>query len=293
MKKKIILITGTSGFIGYEFLKFALIKKYTVIDILRNKNKSNKKLNILRRKYNKSYKSIFFFKYKDLEIKIKKIKVDNFINFATLYINNHKFVNISNLLESNILFPTMVLDLIHLKTKKVINFGTMMQHNNSVKFKSQNLYAATKSAFEIISDYYFSKTNNTKYYNLKLYESFGTNDNRKKLIPTIIRNYKKSKTTKILSKSLELNIIHVDDIIKAIILIINTNIKSGSYCIKQKKNTNIYKLIVNINKKLKKKIKVKYLNKKASIIKKNKLKILPKWKPTIEIEKKIKHEFYK
>ena len=50
---------------------------------------------------------------------------------------------------------------------------------------------------------------------------------------------------------------------------------------------------------------LKYVNDQAYVVKretpthmfhqkgKNKLKILPKWKPTIKIEKMIKHEFYK
>ena len=68
----------------------------------------------------------------------------------------------------------------------------------------------------MISNFYQYKEKKTKFYNLKLYESFEENDNRKKLIPIIIKNYKKNKSTIIVSKNLELNIIHVDDIINAI-----------------------------------------------------------------------------
>ena len=96
MKKKHIVITGTSGFIGYEFLKFALNQEYNVTDILRIKNKKNKKLKLLKKKYKKNYKSIYFSRYNNLKEKLKKIKVDYFINFATLYINEHKFNNINN-----------------------------------------------------------------------------------------------------------------------------------------------------------------------------------------------------
>ena len=291
MKNKIIVITGTSGFIGYEFLKFALNEKYKVIDILRHKNRKNRKLNSLRRQNKKNYKSIFFSKYNELEKKLKKIKVDYFVNFATLYINNHHFRNINNLVESNILFPTIIYDLVCFKAKKIINFGTMMQHENSIKFNSKNLYAATKNSFEMISNYYLKLNNNTKFYNLNFYESYGLNDGRKKLIPTLIKNYKKDRTTIIFSKNLELNILHISDLIKAIEVIIKSNIKSGSYCLKQKKNTKIKKLINNINKNLKRKLKIKYLNNNASKIIKNKLKILPDWKPTINIDETIKQNF--
>tara|TARA_B100001778_G_C18340676_1_gene517365 strand:- start:222 stop:740 length:519 start_codon:yes stop_codon:yes gene_type:complete len=167
----------------------------------------------------------------------------------------------------------------------------MMQHKSSEKFESKNLYSATKNAFEMISNFYSYKEKNTKFYNLKLYESFGKNDNRKKLIPTIISNYKTKKTTIISSKNLELNIIHVNDIINALIILLNNNIKPGSYCLKNNKNIKISKLIENFNKNLKRKIKVKYLGKSVKKIPKSKIKKLPKWKPDNQLIKKIKLNF--
>ena len=70
MKKK-LLITGSSGFIGNLFLKNALKNGYHVIDVLRAKNRKNKDLNQLRKIYPKSYNSIFYKKYKDINNKLK------------------------------------------------------------------------------------------------------------------------------------------------------------------------------------------------------------------------------
>ena len=292
MKNKTILLTGTSGFIGSNFLKFALGKKYKIIDVLRNKNKKNKKLIHLKKIYKNNYKTIFFKNYKQLK-KIKKIKVDYFINFATLYKNNHKHSDIVNFIDSNILFPNLLYDLVFLKAKKIINFGTMMQHSAGKSYTSKNLYAATKNAFEMISNFYSQKKNNCKFYNLKFYESFGSNDRRNKLIPTLIKNYYKNKTTKVLSKKLELNIIHINDIFNAIFLLLNKNLKSGNYCLINNKNINIKKLVSSINNKVKRKIKVKFLNKSVTKISKSKIKNLPQWKADTKILQKIESEFYK
>ncbi len=293
MKKKIILLTGTSGFIGFNFLKFALKKNFKVIDILRDKNKKNKKISSLKKIYKNDYKTIFFKDYKKLEKKLKKLKLDYFINFATLYKNNHKHSDIFNFIESNILFPNLTYDLIHHKVKKIINFGTMMQHSDGESYSSKNLYSATKNAFEMISDFYSKKKHVGKFYNIKFYESFGPNDKRKKLIPTMLRNYKSNKVTKILSKKLELNIIHVNDINNAIITILEKNIKKGNYCLKNKNNIKISKLIKNINYHSKKRIKVKFLNKSVTKINKSKIRNLPKWKANANILKNIESEFYK
>ena len=287
MKKKKLLLTGTTGFIGYKFLSFALSNNFLVIDILRTKNKKNKKIQKLKKHYQSQYKNIFFDNNSDLSKKLKNIKVDYFINFATLYSNSHSHNQITSFIDSNILFPTLIYDKISNTTKKVINFGSMMQHSKNELLTSKNLYAATKNAFEMIGNYYANINGRTKFYNIKFYESFGDNDTRKKIIPTIINNYKKNITTKILSKQLSLNIIHTNDIINSILILLNNNIKSGSYCIKNTYNINISNLITTLNKKLNKKIKVKFGKKSITSNNYNSLKILPKWKPTQNLENLI------
>ena len=185
----------------------------------------------------------------------------------------------------------MIIDTIHTKVDKVINFGTMMQHIHGEDHSPSNFYASTKSAFEMILNFYFLNNSKLKFYNLKFYESYSEIDNRRKLIPTLIKNYRSNKLTNIVSDKLELNIIHVKDIMKAIDIILNKNFISGNYCLKQPKNINIKKLVSKINKVSKKKLKVKYLNTKISKIKLSKIKILPGWKPNLNLENNIIRRF--
>lgn len=290
MRKK-ILITGSSGFIGYTFLKDALNKKYYVVDILRTKNKKNRKLLRLKKLFPKSYKSVFFSKKDDIKKKLRNENFDLVVNFATLYKNSHFNSEISKFIDSNITFPSIVLDAIYNNVKKFINFGTMMQHLDGVNHAPKNFYASTKSSFEMILNYYALKNKKLKFYNLKLYESFFEKDHRSKLIPTLFKNFKNNKITTINSKNLELNIIHVNDIINAIYTIIKNNVKSGTYCLKNHKNVKIKSLIKSINDDSQKKIKIKFLQNKPIIPQKSFLKILPKWKPDIRIKDKIKNIF--
>ena len=167
----------------------------------------------------------------------------------------------------------------------------MMQHLNSKSYVSKNFYASTKSAFEIILNYFANQNNKFKFYNLKFYESFDEQDTRNKLIPTLLKNFKKNKKTNIISKKLELNLIHSQDIINAVYILLRNNFENGNYCLKNSKNLKIKELINNINKNSSKKIKIKYLNKKFTKLKKTNLKILPKWKYDKNIQKKILHQF--
>ena len=84
---------------------------------------------------------------------------------------------------------------------------------------------------------------------------------------------------------------HVNDIIQAINIILEKNIKSGSYCLKQKKNIKIKNLIDEINKNKKKKIKVEYLGNKTTKIPISRIKILHKWEPKHNVKEEIIKEF--
>jgi nucleoside-diphosphate-sugar epimerase len=213
------------------------------------------------------------------------------INFATLYKNTHLSSEIPKFIKSNITFPTIILDTISKDTKKFINFGTMMQHLDGKNHVPKNFYASTKSAFEMILNYFLIINKKLKFYNLKFYESFSEIDSRDKLIPTLYKNYKKNKITFVNTNKLELNIIHTQDILKAIYTIFNNDIASGDYCLKNEKNIKIKNLIKSINNKSNKKIKVKFLGNNLNKPQKNLLKILPKWKADITIQNKIKNKF--
>ena len=286
MKKK-ILLTGTTGFIGKLFLKNILNKNFEVLDIVRKKNLNNRDLFFLRKKYPNKYKTIFYSKYEDLKV-LKNYKFDCFINFATLYKNDHVNEEIPEFIGSNVVFPSIILDLINDKTKKIINFGTMMQHSFNNEYSPKNFYASTKSAFEMILKYYENKKKDLRIYNIKFYESFYETDNRKKLIPTLINNYKNNKITKIISKKLYLNIIHVDDLFEAIFILLKKNLNSNNFQLLNKKNTNIYNLIKRFNFNNEKKIKANFVSSKNIMKPRTKiLNLIPGWKERTNIEKKI------
>ena len=72
MKQK-ILITGSTGFIGSNIVNLLLKKNVYIYDILRNKNKKNKKIIDLNK--NKNYLPIFYKKFEELEKKLKLIQL--------------------------------------------------------------------------------------------------------------------------------------------------------------------------------------------------------------------------
>ena len=274
MKQK-ILITGSTGFVGSNILNLLLKKNVYIYDVLRNKNKKNKKIRDLKK--NKNYSPIFYKKFNDLERELKKIKIDIVINCATYYTGKNDIKNIENLVQTNIIFCSVILESLKNKIKKFINFGSMMEYSHGNQFSPKNFYAITKYTFQKIEEFYKLNYKNIKFYDLKLYETYGDNDERNKIIPTIIKNYAKNKDIKIISKNLKMNFVHIESLMRVIYTIIFNKIKEGEYCIKNNKFTKIQKLINSLNIKLKKKIKIKYLSSKIFYNANNKLKKFPYW----------------
>jgi nucleoside-diphosphate-sugar epimerase len=247
-----LLLTGSTGFIGSNIL--SEISKECKVFITSRKKKNSK---------NKNITEINFRNYDELNLKLKKIRVDAIIHCATHYVRNHTYADIKKLAESNILFGNVILENIkQMKVKKVINFSTVWENHNGKKDNFLNLYAAYKKSFSILIKYYEKKNPKVNFYNLMISDTFGKLDKRKKIINVIRQNYRDNKITTIISKNLYLNLINIIDIISAIKLILKRKIRSGTYLLKNKNNFHIHDAIRKFNKKLKKKIKIRWLSKK-------------------------------
>ena len=267
-----ILLTGSSGFIGLNLLE-SLSKKNKIFIILRNK---------LSKKIfkNKNIQIIKFKNYTSLNSQLKKIKVDIVIHCATYYVKIHKFSDIKKFCDANILLGNIILEnLEKMRVKKFINFSTIWENANGKMNNPKNLYSAYKKSFSAILEFYKKKLNDIKFYELMISDTFGLNDKRKKIINTLKINYRKKKTTKIVSRNLFMNLLNILDIIKAVKLIINNSISPKKYLLKNNSETKIFDLIKIFNKQNKKQLKIKWL---SSIYIKDKIYPYDKlkgWKP--------------
>ena len=271
-----ILLTGSSGFVGFNILK-KLINNNKIFLILRKKN--NAKIDKLKKK---NIKKIYYKNPNQLNKSLKKIKVDVVIHCATHYVKKHKFSDIKKFNDSNIFFGNLILEnLKNMKVKKFINFSTVWEDYSGIKDNFANLYSAYKKAFGIILNHYKNNNSKIKFYNILLSETFGQNDKRRKLINVLKNNYKKNKVSKIVSKNLRMNLLNIEDIVCAIEILIKKQIIPGKYVIKNNKNYKVYDLILKFNSSSKKKIKIKWLSTKTIYEKIFNYKVLPKWSPKL------------
>ena len=255
--KKNILITGASGFVGSHVLNDCLKNNFNIYAIFRH---SKKNVNFAK-KYKKKLFPIFYNNIYEIKNKLTNCKIDYVIHCATHYIKKHNHNDIENIIKSNVLFSTILLDVVvSIKIKKFINLGTVWQHFNDTKNLALNLYAATKQSFECIFNYYKNQYKKIKFYNILLTDTFGIDDKRKKLIPILLKNFNNKNQNKInIPRNLSMNLVDINDVVKCLNILLNKNIKSNNYVIKSKKDVKIFDLINFLNNNLEKKIKINWL----------------------------------
>ena len=265
-----ILITGSSGFIGSNILLDIINKHNIYITSRRKINEKHKKLKVIY------YKNHF-----DLNKKLRKIKIDIIIHCGTHYVKNHNFSDINKLTLANIEFGVILLEnLKSMKVKKFINFSTVWQNYNGKLDTAYNLYSAFKLSYSKILNYYIRKFSHIKFYDLFVSDTYGENDKRGKIINLIKQNIENRKEIRIFSKKLSINLLNVKDIVAAVKIIVDKNIKPGKYNVTNNKNVKLYNLVKKIKKEKKFKSSIKF---EKNPFRKEKIfyyKKLPRWQPS-------------
>ena len=269
MKK--ILLTGSSGFLGSVTLE--KLSNNNIVYFISRKKIPNSKIK-------KNTKQIYYKDYKQLNLKLKKIKIDIVIHCATHYAKKHNKYDIEKFSNSNLIFGNIILEnLKEMSVKTFINFSTVWENYNGIKDNFYNLYSVSKRNFSNLILYYKKLNSKINFFNLFLSDTFGEFDKRQKIINTLKTNYKENKVSKIVSSKLYINLINVIDIIYAIDIIFKNKNKPGDYNLINPKDISLYELVKQFNSKNKKKLKIKWLSKKIIKDKIYKKKMLPNWIP--------------
>lgn len=189
-----VLVTGGTGFIGSNLIpKLLLAGHKSVLLIRRTSDLSN-----LRSFTDSPLLKLYDVEREDLNDVLRLERVDVVIHLATLYRKQHDARDIDHMVESNIAFPTRLLEaMTNQKVKHFINTGTFFEYkldflvsdrvteNNEIG--PYNLYASTKASFENILKYYVDKTGLSGL-TLRLFAPYGMYDKPYKVIPLIIRS---------------------------------------------------------------------------------------------------------
>jgi len=288
-----ILITGITGFIGKNLCRALIDKGYCIFAIIRESSDisefSDFKINFC--KISNTYQVIPAY--------ITDNKIEGVVHLATFYLAEHSFDDIEELIDSNITFPTyMVESCIGTSVKWIINVGTFWQHYNDEDYNPTNLYSATKEAFEDIIRYY-KEISDIVFVTIELTDTYGKGDRRKKIFKLWDEYSQNGLTLKMSPGEQLIDMLHIDDVItgfKILIELLNgkdfkdySNKKFALSSLKPIKLKNLAELYQNISGKM---LNIEWgareYRKREVMNPWCKFELVPGWKPSISLEEGIK-----
>ncbi|MBY0244863.1 MAG: NAD(P)-dependent oxidoreductase [Sphingobacteriaceae bacterium] len=213
LEDKRILITGATGFVGWHLAKRLAVNN-TVYCVVR------KSSNLVKLEKISNINFIYYDgNFQHLKSAFTGIYFDVVYHLASLFIAEHQENDIDGLIDSNIKFPTQLLEALFQTQGKInlINTGTVWQNYTESAYDPACLYAATKQSFEDIIKYYH-EVRNTNCITLRLYDTYGPDDERKKLFWLLNDLKNTGRTLDMSPGEQKLNIVHIDDVVNAFII---------------------------------------------------------------------------
>ncbi len=103
-----------------------------------------------------------------------------------------------------------------------MNTGTYWQNylHDSTEYDPVNLYAATKQAFIDISKYY-TETSDIKFVTLKICDTYGPKDPRRKLMSLFKQYAESGEQLKMSPGEQKINLLYIDDVVNGFITLVN------------------------------------------------------------------------
>lgn len=208
-----VLLTGATGFIGSQLTQRLITERHQVAIVVRPESR----LEILQAVLPQLQVHVYDGSYASLVQALGLAKPELVIHLASLFISQHNEEDVSRLIESNLKFPTQLLEAMsQLGIYQLINTGTAWQHYQNQAYKPVNLYAATKQAFETLLTYYV-EAQAFKVITLKLFDTYGPGDTRLKLLPLLKRAANTGDTLEMSPGEQMVDLVHVDDVIDCFI----------------------------------------------------------------------------
>jgi len=142
-------------------------------------------------------------------------KPDLVIHMASMVLGTHDKNTIGELIASNILLGTQLLEgMVEHGIDKFINTGSYWEHYQGEEYNPVGLYAATKYAFQNILHYYV-EAKGFHAITLKLFDAYGLNDPRPKLINLLLNAVATGQKLDLSPGEQKVDLIHVDDVVSA------------------------------------------------------------------------------
>ena len=203
-----ILVTGATGFVGRPLIE-ELIKdsKFQLLILSRDVQKAKAIFKHL------GEKNIYFAENNDTE-SIQSYNPDVVLHFAALNTSRNDRLIIDNIVDANITNGVKLLDALSPcdNLKLFVNASTFAAYRNNAGIDNSNLYAASKTAFEVFMDYYSDK-DGYQVISAILYSIYGGDMTVKRVMDYIAESINATENVAMTAGEQQLDFIHVNDVV--------------------------------------------------------------------------------
>jgi nucleoside-diphosphate-sugar epimerase len=206
-----IIVTGGTGYIASNLIK-ELLKYDHCVGVISRKILISPKEVDTRLKYFTTDGTASRFNFGQI---LEEFMPDCIVHLATAWKPTDPKSVLEECLNANIRFATEVASAAYSKKVHFINIASYWELNSSEFELHEDAYTLTKQAFSHILRV-LAQTNELKYSTIYLYDNYGPNDPRGKLISSLAKSYKEGKDLQLRSKKIMLNILHINDVVRGI-----------------------------------------------------------------------------
>ncbi len=205
------LVTGATGFVGSHLARRLVDNGWCVHVLVRHPSNlaSIRKFEdrVTVHRHDGSTEGMF-----DI---VKAARPDIVFHLAAFSSVRYEPSDIVPMMQSNVIFGAQLAEaMIRHEAFRLINTGTYSQHFENKPYSPSCLYAATKQAFEDILTYYTEATP-LQVITLKLFDNYGPDDPRPKILNLLHRSAKENKPLAMSPGEQYIDILYIDDIIDA------------------------------------------------------------------------------
>lgn len=214
MSSRVALLTGSTGFIGSHLARRLVGEGWTVHAVLRPGSRDEAIRDLTGPRFQRH---VTDGSPADLQRIAGECRADVCFHLASLFLASHTPEQIPELVRDNVLFGTQLTDaLVVAGTPMLVNAGTSWQHFESRDYSPVALYAATKQAFEDLLRFY-TETTPLRAITLKLFDSYGPGDRRKKIFALLKEAAEKGSTLEMTGGEQYIDLVFVEDVVEAFI----------------------------------------------------------------------------
>lgn len=203
-----VLLTGAAGFLGVNLFQLLVRKGHEVASLLHNEPPQKSELRQARWE-------VAGENGEGTRRLCVEFRPDVVVHLAARYVAEHRFQDITPLIQSNVLFGVQLLDAMReAEVASMVYAGTSWQHYGGSGYRPANLYAATKQAFCTLADYY-RDANGFRMLELHLYDSYGNGDSRSRLLNQLQHSACNGIELEMSGGEQKLHLVHVEDLARA------------------------------------------------------------------------------